>query len=288
VKYALIREHRGTYTIALMCRVLDVSRAGYYRWLGRPKSTRALRRKHMEDQVMETYATFKARYGAPRIARELTELGMPCSVNYIADILNKQGLKARNGKAFNYGSHALTMHNVSNNLLWRKFGASRPNQKWTTDITYIWVGDQWLYLATVMDLFSRAIVGWSLNDSMTEQLVTDALSMAFTRRDIEPGLIVHSDRGVQYRSQKYIDYLTRKGCVPSMSRKGNCWDNAPMESFFSRLKVELIYAEQYDSISEARSGIFEYIEVFYNRLRRHSANGYVSPAEFEKIAAVAA
>lgn len=242
----------------------------------------------MEAQVQETYGTFKARYGAPRIAEELKALNMPCSLNTVADILKKQGLKARNGKAFNYGGHALTLHNVADNLLWRKFGASKPNLKWTTDITYIWVEDQWLYLATVMDLYSRSIVGWALDDSMTEKLVTSALAMAFERRDIEPGLIVHSDRGVQYRSQKYIDFMRRNGGRPSMSRKGNCWDNAPMESFFSRLKVELIYAEQYESISEVKSGIFEYIEVFYNRLRRHSAIGYVSPAEYERNAAKAA
>lgn len=288
MKYALIREHVEQYPIGLMCRVLDVSRAGYYRWKDRPRSERAQRRITVTKQVVDTYATFKARYGAPRIAQELKALGVPCSTNYVADILQKQGLRARNGKNFRYSSHSLAMNNVSDNLLWRDFEAGRPNQKWTTDITYIWVDRQWLYLATVMDLYSRAIVGWALDSTMTEQLITRALSMAFERRDIEPGLIVHSDRGVQYRSQKYIDYLRSKGCKPSMSRKGNCWDNAPMESFFSRLKVELIYAEQYDSISEAKSGIFEYIEVFYNRLRRHSAIGYTSPAEFERKAALAA
>ncbi|MEJ1356941.1 MAG: IS3 family transposase [Candidatus Sedimenticola sp. (ex Thyasira tokunagai)] len=284
----MIREHKEWYTIAMMCRALDVSRSGYYRWKDRPKSAGDLRREEMEQQVADTYAEFKARYGAPRIAEELNALDIPCSTNYIADILRKQGLKARNGKAFNYGGHALTMHNVADNLLRRKFESGRPNEKWTTDITYIWVDEQWLYLATVMDLYSRCIVGWALDTSMTERLVTDALAMAFERREIKPGLIIHSDRGVQYRSQKYIDYMKRKGCRPSMSRKGNCWDNAPMESFFSRLKVELIYAEQFESISEAKSGIFEYIEVFYNRLRRHSAIGYVSPAEFERIAAIAA
>ena len=288
MKYALIREHVGQFTICLMCRVLGVSRSGYYRWLTRPKSQRVLRREFMEQLVIDTYATFKARYGAPRIAKELRALEIPCSTNHIADILREQGLKARNGKAFTYGSHALTMHNVADNLLWRDFGANKPNEKWTTDITYIWVEDQWLYLATVMDLYSRQIVGWSLDSSMTEQLVTAALRMAFQRRDIEPGLIIHSDRGVQYRSQKYIDFMKRNGVTPSMSRKGNCWDNAPMESFFSRLKVELIYAEQYTSIEAAKSGIFEYIEIFYNRLRRHSAIGYVSPVEFEEMAAKAA
>lgn len=288
MKYALIREHTDQFTISLMCRALTVSRSGYYRWLDRPASERAQRRKATEDQVLDTYATFKARYGAPRIAEELNALGTPCSTNYIAAILHSQGLKARNGKTFNYGGHALTMNNVADNLLWRDFGAGRPNEKWTTDITYIWVDTQWLYLATVMDLFSRSIVGWALDTSMTEQLITDALAMAFQRRDIQPGLIIHSDRGVQYRARKYIDFMAAHGCKPSMSRKGNCWDNAPMESFFGRLKVELIYAEQYTSINEAKSGIFEYIEVFYNRLRRHSAIGYVSPAEFERMAAIAA
>lgn len=154
-------------------------------------------------------------------------------------------------------------------------------------ITYIWVENRWWYLATVMDLFSRRIIGWSLDDNMTESLIEAALNMAFERRDAQPGLVVHSDRGVQYRSQRYIDKLEKRGCRISMSRKGNCWDNAPMESFYSRLKVGLIYAKNYQSISEVRSGIFSYIEIFYNRKRRHSANDGVSPVEFEEKAALA-
>ena len=271
-----------------MCRVLSVSRGGYYRCFNRTKSQRKQQRELRSQQIIDTYATYKARYGAPRIARELSEMGHPCSTNFVANILKMQGLRAHNGKAFNYGSHALTMHNVSENLLWRRFGASKPNEKWTTDITYIRVEKQWLYLAAVMDLYSRSIVGWSLDTSMTEVLITDALSMAFKRRDVKPGLIIHSDRGVQYRAQKYIDFMRRHGAIPSMSRKGNCWDNAPMESFFSRLKVELIYAQQFLSIEEAKSSIFEYIEVFYNRLRRHSSLGYVAPVEFERKAALTA
>lgn len=271
-----------------MCRVLSVSRSGYYRWVDRKKSQRQQKRECRERQIIDTYATYKARYGAPRIAKELHAVGQPCSVNFVANVLKLQGLKAHNGKAFNYGSHALTMHNVSENLLWRRFGASKPNEKWTTDITYIWVEKQWLYLAAVMDLYSRSIVGWSLDTSMTEALITDALRMAFERRDTKPGLIIHSDRGVQYRAQKYIDFMRRHDAIPSMSRKGNCWDNAPMESFFSRLKVELIYTQQYHSIEDARSSIFEYIEIFYNRLRRHSSIGYVAPAEFERMTALAA
>lgn len=288
MKYALIHEHLGQFSTVLMCRVLGVSRSGFNRWRDRSKSPRQLRREKMESLVRDTYEQFEAAYGAPRLTKELNELGFPCSLNYIAKIMAEQGIKARNGKGFNYSRHSLTMNNVSDNLLWRDFNAEQPNQKWTSDITYIWVDSRWLYLATVMDLHSRRIVGWSLDDSMTEALVKDALEMAFSRRDISPGLIVHSDRGTQYRSQGYIDYLNSKGCKISMSRKGNCWDNAPMESFFSRLKVELIYAKNYRSIEEAKSGIFAYIEIFYNRKRRHSANDDMSPVAFEEMAAKAA
>lgn len=288
MKYALMAEYIGCFPIALMCRVLAVSRSGYYSWINGVASKREQRRADMEVLVRDTYEAFEAAYGAPRITKELNELGYPCSLNYIAQIMAEQGIKARNGKGFKYSQHSLTMLNVSDNLLWRDFSASKPNEKWTTDITYIWVKDRWLYLATVMDLFSRRIVGWSLDTSMTEALITDAMRMALSQRETRPGLIVHSDRGTQYRSQGYIDYLTSRGCRLSMSRKGNCWDNAPMESFFSRLKVELIYAKNFSSIEEAKSGIFAYIEIFYNRKRRHSANDDISPAAFEEKAALAA
>lgn len=282
MKYALIEAFRQRYSVRLMCRVMEVSASGYYRWKQRPVSLRAQRRAETEAAILETYESFKARYGAPRIARELTATGQPCSVNYVAGIMREKDIRARNGKAFKYSRSSEAMTNVADNLLWRQFAAAKPNQKWTTDITYIWVKDRWLYLATVMDLHSRYIVGWSLDMSMTEALITDALSMAYGRREVTPGLVVHSDRGVQYRSTGYQDYLRSRQSIPSMSRKGNCWDNAPMESFFSRLKVELIYAECFESIAVAKSAIFEYIEVFYNRKRRHSALGYLSPVEYER------
>lgn len=195
---------------------------------------------------------------------------------------------ARNGKGFNYGGHALAMSNVADNLLWRDFNVERPNQKWVTDITYIWVGQRWLYLATVMDLYSRRIVGWLLGDDMTVDLVNKAMKMALANRHVSPGLIVHSDRGTQYRSNRYVGFLESNGITRSMSRKGNCWDNAAMESVYSRLKVELIYVKNYQSVDAARSGIFAYIEIFYNRKRRHSANDGVSPVVFEEAAALAA
>lgn len=288
MKYALILEYMNQYDVTLMCRVLGVHRSGFYRWQNQPKSARAVRCEVMTSLVKDTYEAFEAAYGAPRITQELNALGHKCSVNFIAKIMQEQGILARNGKAFNYGGHALTMHNVADNLLWRDFHADRPNQKWVTDITYVWVQKQWLYLATVMDLYSRKIIGWSLDKHMTEVLITDAMQMAIDARGLSPGLIVHSDRGVQYRANAYVTFLERHGIQRSMSRKGNCWDNAVMESFYARLKVELIYAKNYQSISDARSGIFGYIEVFYNRKRRHSANGGISPVEFEEAAAIAA
>lgn len=288
MKYALISEYVELYTVALMCRVLGVSRAGYYRWRTRPVCQRSQRKIQTESLVKATFEEFEAVYGAPRITKELNALGHACSVNYIAKIMQENGMLARNGKAFNYGGHSLAMHNVADNLLWRDFNAERPNQKWVTDITYIWVEQRWLYLATVMDLYSRRIVGWHLGNDMTVDLISKAMKMALAKREVNPGLIVHSDRGTQYRSNEYVGYLEANGITRSMSRKGNCWDNAAMESFYSRLKVELIYAKNYPSIESARSGIFAYIEIFYNRKRRHSANDGVCPVEFEEAAANAA
>jgi len=288
VKYAIMKDYLGSYSKSLMARTMGVSRSGFNKWLIRPESKRAQRKVDCIRRVKETFREFEAAYGAPRITEELNALGFPCSENYIAKIMKEQGIRARNGKGFKYSSHSLTMNNVSENLLWRNFHANKPNEKWTSDITYIWVENKWWYLATVMDLYSRKIIGWSLGESMTVELIEDALTTAFDRRKVAPGLIVHSDRGVQYRSQQYVDCLTRNGCRISMSRKGNCWDNAPMESFYSRLKVELIYAKNYQSIDEARSGIFSYIEIFYNRKRRHSANDGISPVAFEEKAALAA
>jgi len=280
-----MQKYLGEYTIALMCRTLNVSRSGYYRWLNAPQSHYHQKRKSIESAVIELYQKFKKRYGAPRITVELNANGLSCCRNYVAKLMRLNGLKARNGKSFRHGRTAEKVANVSRNLLKRDFTADEPNRKWTSDITYIRVNEKWLYLATVMDLYSRKIVGWSLDTSMTVTLISDALSMGFRHRNIEPGLIVHSDRGVQYRAHDYRGLIEREGGCSSMSRSGNCWDNAPMESFFSRLKVELIYAEKFSSISEAKSSIFEYIEIFYNRVRRHSALGYMSPAEFERIGA---
>jgi putative transposase len=265
-----------------MCRVLEVSRSGYYSWKRREPSSTALRREVVTSKVDELFEFFKKRYGASRLTRELNAKGIACSHNYVASLLRDLGLRARNGKRFKYSRPNNLKKNIQPNLLARAFKAERPNEKWVTDITYIWVNGKWLYLAAVMDLFSKAIVGWALDNHMMDSLIKDAFEMAVSRRKITPDLIVHSDQGVQYRSNEYQDHLVSYGCQLSMSRKGNCWDNAAMESFFSRLKVELVYAEQFKNFEQAKLLIFEYIEVFYNRIRRHSANNYLSPMQFEQ------
>jgi len=275
-------KHRGSYALELMCRVLKVSRSGYYSWKHREPSSRFIRREALKTEVEGLFERYLKRYGAIRLARELNDKGIRCSLNYVASLLRELGLRARNGKRFKYSKPNSNKKNIQANLLGRNFKAERPNEKWVTDITYIWVSGKWLYLAAVMDLCSKAIVGWSLANHMMDSLIKDAFEMAVSRRKITTDLIVHSDQGVQYRSNEYQEHLLSHGCQLSMSRKGNCWDNAAMESFFSRLKVELIYAEQLKNFEQAKLLIFEYIEVFYNRIRRHSANNYVSPMQFEQ------
>lgn len=201
----------------------------------------------------------------------------------MAGLLKERGLRARNGKRFRYFPRVEATTNITANVLRQNFEAPAPNLKWVSDITYIKVGRNWMYLAAVLDLFSRKVVGWALDNHMRESLIIDALEMAVSRREPKGNMLIHSDRGVQYRGNEYQAALKTYGIECSMSRKGNCWDNAVMESFFSRLKVELIYAENYKTVDEARAGIFEYIEIFYNRTRRHSALGYVSPHRFEQL-----
>ena len=265
----------------MMCRLLSVSRSGFYAWLKRPPSTREQRRVLIGSAVEDAYSQFKKRYGAPRLTVELNAQGIPCSLNHVASLLRERGLRARNGKGFKYCPRTEAKTNVNDNLLRRNFTTERPNRKWVSDITYIRVGRVWLYLAAVMDLFSRKIIGWALDSHMRESLILQALNMAVSNRELKD-TVIHSDRGVQYRGNEYQSAIEQHGLTCSMSRKGNCWDNAVMESFFSRLKVELIYAENYKKVEDARAGIFEYIEIFYNRLRRHSAIGYISPYEYEQ------
>jgi transposase InsO family protein len=266
----------------MMCRVLKLSRSGFYAWLKRPVCKRDQHRALVGSAVEATFLRFKKRYGAPRLTAELNDQGIACSRNYVAELLRERRLRARNGKQFRYFPGVEGTTNLARNQLWQDFASPAPNRKWVSDITYIKVGRNWMYLAAVMDLFSRKIVGWAFESHMRESLIIDALEMAVSRRETTGKLLIHSDRGVQYRGNDYQNVLRAYGIDVSMSRKGNCWDNAAMESFFSRLKVELVYAENFKTAEEAKSEIFQYIEIFYNRQRRHSSLGYVSPDQFEQ------
>jgi len=266
----------------MMCRLLEVSRSGFYAYLNRPLSARQQQRELVSQAVEATFLAFRKIYGAPRLTDELIDQGIACSKNHVASLLREKGLRARNGKGFRYRPRIESKTHVSENLLARKFDAAAPNQKWVSDITYIRVGRTWLFLAVILDLFSRKVIGWAQDIHMRESLIMEAFDMAVSYRDLDKSLLLHSDRGVQYRGHEYQQALRTNGITCSMSRTGNCWDNAVMESFFSRLKVELIYAENFKTVEDTRAGLFEYIELFYNRKRRHSAIGNISPHEFEQ------
>ena len=261
--------------------MLSIKRSGYYSWLKR----RPGKRKHANDvldkEIILTFNKHKARYGAPRLADELHAKGEICSTNRVARRMRCLGIKAKGKKKFKNTTDSNHGFAVSPNHLNRDFSASGPNQKWCGDISYIWTAEGWLYLATVIDLYSRKVVGWSLQDRMTKELVCNALMMALWRRGFPRGVLFHSDRGSQYCSEDYQKMLKHYGLKCSMSRKGNCWDNAVAESFFHSIKVELIHDERYTTRKEAKESIFEYIEIYYNRFRRHSSIGSVAPEVFE-------
>ena len=265
-----------------MCTWLRVSRSGYYKWRKRQPSQRAKQREQVKEAIVINFNRFKQRYGAPRLTVELNEQGISCCINHVAELMREEGLRARNGKRFKYAASSNLYNHVCDNKLKRQFTADKPNQKWVSDITYIKVKRGYVYLAVIMDLFSRQIIGWAMDTTMTSQLIIDAYRMAVAKRHVEPGLILHSDRGVQYRSGEYQRELLDHGVIASMSRTGNCWDNAAMESFFARMKVESVHTESFKGLDDAYSCVFEYIEIFYNRVRRHSANGFKSPIAFEE------
>jgi transposase InsO family protein len=259
-----------------------VSRSGYYAWRDRPVSARAKRREDLTVKIKAVHEENRRVYGSPRVFEALRAQGETVSENTVAKLMRKQQITAKKRRKYvpttTDSNHA---NPVAENVLNREFTAELPNQKWTVDITYIPTDQGWLYLAGVMDLFSRKIVGWSMADHMRCELVTDALKMAIARRQPNGQLIHHSDRGVQYTCEDYLHLLQSHDLLPSMSGKGNCWDNAAMESFWSTLKVELVHHERYENHDQARASIFEYIEVFYNRIRLHSSIGYKSPEAFE-------
>lgn len=283
MKFAFIRDHlAGDYCVDLCCSVLEVSRSGYYASLDRPVSARQLRREELAVKIREVHEENRCVYGSPRITEALVAGGEAVSQNTVAKVMKQEQIRGRIKKKFvPRTTDSDHQQPVAPNTLGRQFEAELPNQKWAVDITCIWTGQGWLYLAGVIDLCSRMIVGWSMADHMRTELVSSALSMAIARRSPGLDLLHHSDRGVQYASDEYQLLLRRNGIGCSMSGKGDCWDNAVMESFWSTLKTELVYQEEYATHEEARASIFEYIEVFYNRKRLHSSLDYKSPETFE-------
>lgn len=282
MKFAFIKAHLEQFPVGLCCDVLAVSRAGYYAWLKRPLCARRQRRRELAEKIEGIYHDQRRRAGSPTIHRALMARGERVSRNTVADIMKERQIRAQSKKKFvPRTTDSAHQQPVAANLLDRQFQAQRPNQKWAVDITYIWTDEGWLYLAGVMDLFSRRIVGWSMADHMETELVSDALKMALARRCPGEGLLHHSDRGSQYASDDYMHLLQNNGITASMSRRGDCWDNAVMESFWSTFKCELVHQAHYQTREQARASIFEYIEVFYNRNRMHSSLGYVSPEAFE-------
>ena len=282
MRYDFVEAHREKWPVRLMCRVLRVSPGGYYDWRGRPASTRTERREALVVAIKAIHAGVKARYGSPRLHAELVGRGTPCRVNTVAKLMHDEGIAAKTKRKFRCTTDSNHGRPVAENLLARQFEPAAPDRTWAADITFIPTGEGWLYLAAVEDLYSRRIVGWSMGSRIDSRLVVDALEMAVSRRLPGEGLVAHSDRGSQYASEHYQGILTDHGIVCSMSRRANCWDNAPMESFFASLKKELTHDEDYATRVEARASIFEFIEVFYNQIRRHSSLGYVSPAEYER------
>ncbi len=266
-----------------MVKMLSVSRSGYYEWLKTlaSPSPRQLQRAQRDEQVRLAFGVAKKRNGARRLQVDLADQGYPCNVKTIGQSMARQGLVAKAARKFKITTDSNHQKSISPNLLGREFTADAPNQKWAGDITYLYTTEGWLYLAVVIDLYSRAVVGWSMSPRMTADLVCDAMNMALWRRGFPQGLIIHSDRGSQYCSRSYREIINEHKLRQSMSRKGNCWDNACVESFFHSLKVEAIHDEPLMDRETMRSTVFEYIDVDYNRQRRHSTLGYLSPEKFE-------
>jgi putative transposase len=282
VRFAFVREHCGQFPVRLMCRTLNVSPAGYYAWSKRPRSKRSERQMKLKEQIREAHEHSRRTYGSPRITAELKDRGVCVCENTVARLMRQDELKAKVKRRFVPRTTDAAHDNpVAPNRLARDFTAEAPNRKWTCDITYVPSDQGWLYLAVVMDLFSRKIVGWSMRDHLKSDLVSEALEMAIRARRPAAGLLHHSDRGVQYACGEYRRLLSANRIEGSMSRGGNCYDNAVTESFFGTLKTELVNETRYATHDEARRSLFEWIEVFYNRQRRHSSLGYLSPEAFE-------
>ena len=283
MRFGFIAQHRAMWPVQVLCEVLEVSRSGFYEWLGRSPSARARTNERLTGLIRQSFVASDRTYGSRRILRDVLDWGGQAGIHRIARLMQKAGLVARRKRRRvpqDLGQRP--EHSIAPNLLQRDFASDAPNKRWLADFTYVWTAEGWLYVAVVLDLYSRRIVGWSMRSEMTAQLVIDALVMAIWRRGAPKELLHHSDQGSQYTSEEFQRLLIAHGIVCSMSRQGNCWDNAAMESFFSTLKTERLSRCRYATRDQARADVFDYIERFYNPRRRHSVLGYVSPVQFEQ------
>jgi len=281
VKYAFIKRHENIYPISVMCSVLKASRSGYYEWREGRVSPRELNRQALLAEIKRIHDESRGAYGSPKILKELRKAGVVCNHKTVEDLMQEHGIRAKRCKKFKVTTDSKHNLPISKNRLKRNFRTKKPNRAWVSDLTYIWTDEGWLYLAVFIDLFSRKIVGWSMSNRMTADIVVNAFRMGLFSQHGHAPKLVHSDRGSQYASQLFRDELKKHHCKQSMSRKGDCWDNAVAESFFATIKTELIYQEKYKTREEAKLAVFDYIEVFYNKKRLHSYLGYMSPDEFE-------
>jgi putative transposase len=282
VRFAFIQSHAHVWRITTMCRVLEVSRAGYYAWRVRPLCERVKTDQLLTEKIQRIQVDVKRRYGSPRVRVELTALGFPAGKHRVARLMREAGVLAITPKPFRVTTHSVHQEPVAPNLVARQFAIAdhAVDQTWAADITYIPTGEGWLYLAVLLDLASRRVVGWALRTRLTQELTLSALRMALRHRGAR-GVVHHSDRGVQYASRAYQQLLASAGCQPSMSRVGDCWDNAVVESFFATLTKELLGDRPFTTRTEASRELFEFIEIWYNRQRRHSTLGYRTPVDYE-------
>jgi len=281
MKYWFVNQHSSTHGVQKMCRNIGASRSGYYQWKKQPQSRMQKENEKILIEIKESHKNSRRTYGSPRIVEDLKAKGMKCGENRVARLMKIHGIVGKAKKKFKATTNSNHALPVAENLLNQNFEAAKPNTVWLSDITYVPTLEGWLYLVVILDLFSRQVVGWAMSDRLTSEFVVKALYQAIGRRYPGSGCIFHSDRGIQYASTDCRDVLMAYGFIQSMSRKGNCYDNAVAESFFHTLKTEHVYDYRYETREEARQSIFEYIEMFYNRQRRHSALGYRSPISFE-------
>ncbi len=286
-----IHDHVADFPVQVMCEVLGVSRGGYYAWASRAESARAADDRTLAAEIRAAYEASRGRYGSPRVHAELRARGRRIGRKRVARLMRGMGLAARRRRRFRRTTDSRHAFPIAPNLLERNFTAEAPDRVWLANLTYIWTAQGWLYLAAVLDLYTRRVVGWAMADHLRHELTLAALDMAIVRQRPAPGLVHHADRGVQYAAHGYRARLRRHGMVCSMSRKGDCWDNAPMESFFATLKGELVEAADYETHDDAKADLFQYIEGFYNRRRLHSGLGYLTPeqkaAAFQSAASAA-